>query len=141
MIKYRTTFTVDAADTDANDIMHYAKFLDWFEVARRDLMNKIGLPFDQLEAEEGLIMPIIKISVSYTAGAKAGQELHCVTEIRDILHNRFEYFYSIRLEADKESEIVSGKTVHVFASTGGKTTKLPPEMEAIIREKWGTTFE
>lgn len=141
MIKYRTTFTVDAADTDANNIMNYAKYLDWFEATRTELMRKLGLPFDKLEAEEGLIMPIIKISVSYTAGAKAGQELHCVTEIRDILHNRFEFFYSIRLDEDKESEIVAGKTRHIFASTGGKTTKLPPEMESVIRDHWGTTFE
>ncbi|MCF7797318.1 MAG: acyl-CoA thioesterase [Lentisphaeria bacterium] len=141
MIKYRTKFTVDAADTDANDIMHYAKYLDWFEIARNELMRKIGLPFEQLEAEQGLIMPIIKISVSYIAGAKAGQELQCVTEIRDILHNRFEFFYSIRLDEDKESEIVAGKTRHIFASTGGKTTKLPPDMETVIREHWGNAFE
>lgn len=141
MIKYRTKFTVNPADTDANGIMQYAKYLDWFAKARGDLMRKIGLPFEKLEREEGLIMPIIKISVSYTAGAKAGQELHCVTEIRDILHNRFEFFYSIRLDEDKESEIVAGKTRHVFASTGGKTTKLPPAMESIIRDNWGTTIE
>ena len=140
MIKYRSTFTVQPEDTDANDLMQYTKFLDWFEVARGELMQKIGLPFNQLE-NDGIIMPIIKIEVNYTAGAKSNQELHCVTEIRDILHNRFEFFYSVRIDKDKESEIVSGKTVHVFASTGGKTTKLPPEMEAVIREKWGSTFE
>jgi len=140
MIKLRSKFTVQAKDTDSNGIMHYAKYLDWFTEARNELMNNLGLPFDQMEAD-GLIMPIIKIELSYTAGAKAGQELHCVTEIRDILHNRFEFFYSIRLDADRESEIVSGKTVHVFASTGGKTTKLPPEMEETIREKWGSTVE
>lgn len=140
MIKFRRKFTVQSEDTDANDIMHYAKYLDWFAEARSDLMKKLGLPFEELEAN-GFIMPIIKIEVSYTAGAKTGQDLECVTEIRDILHNRFEYFYSIRMDSDKDSEIISGKTVHVFASIGGKTTKLPPEMETLIRSKWGTTFE
>lgn len=140
MIKFRRKFTVQKVDTDGNDIMHYAKYLDWFAEARSDLMNKLGIPFEQLEAN-GIIMPIIKIEVSYIAGAKVGEILECLTEIRDILHNRFEYFYSIRLDSDKESEIISGKTVHVFASIGGKTTKLPPEMETLIRNKWGTTFE
>ena len=140
MIKYRRKFTVLKEDTDNNDIMHYAKYLDWFAEARSDLMKKLGLPFEQLEAN-GIIMPIIKIEVAYTAGAKVGEVLDCVTEIRDILHNRFEYFYSIRMDPDKDSEIISGKTVHVFASIGGKTTKLPSEMETLIRGKWGTTLE
>ena len=120
--------------------MHYAKYLNYFEQARSALMKAMGVSFDGLE-KNGLIMPIIKVDVSYTAGAKQDQELDCVTEIRDILHNRFEFFYSVRADSDKESELVNGKTVHVFASPGGKTTKLPPEIEQVFREKWGTTFE
>ncbi len=140
MIKYHYRFKVGATDVGADGIMLYYKYLNYFESARSELMRSLGVPFDQLESD-GIIMPIIKIDVSYTAGAKLDQNLDCLTEIRDILHNRFEFFYSVRLNADKETELVSGKTVHVFASIGGKTTKLPPELERVFREKWGSTFE
>ena len=54
MIKHVTPIRVRYADTDQMKIVYYAKFFEYFEQGRSDLLRSIGLPYPQIE-EMGLL--------------------------------------------------------------------------------------
>ncbi len=139
MIRFDYHFRVRYKDIDRMGIMYYSRYFEYFEEARTEMMRALGLDYNKLE-ENGVLLPVIKAKASYIAGAKYDQKLILRTEIRDIHHNRIEFFYSVRMGEREEDELVTGKTVHAFVTPGGRTIRLPKEVEEILRKHWGETF-
>ena len=59
MIENKTSLRPRYADTDQMGIVYYAKYLEWFEVGRTELLRDIGLPYTTIE-REGIILPVIE---------------------------------------------------------------------------------
>lgn len=51
-------------ETDQMGIIHHSNYIRWFEEARIDFMNQIGLTYKKMEAE-GIISPVLKINCKY----------------------------------------------------------------------------
>ncbi|MFQ7173111.1 MAG: acyl-CoA thioesterase [Thomasclavelia ramosa] len=49
-------------ETDRMGIIHHSNYIRWFEEARIDYMNQIGLTYKKME-EEGIISPVLSISI------------------------------------------------------------------------------
>ena len=51
-------------ETDQMGIIHHSNYIRWFEEARIDFMNQIGLTYKTME-EEGIISPVLEINCKY----------------------------------------------------------------------------
>lgn len=51
-------------ETDQMGIIHHSNYIRWFEEARIDFMNQIGLTYKKME-EEGIISPVLEINCKY----------------------------------------------------------------------------
>ena len=51
-------------ETDQMGIVHHSNYIRWFEEARIDLMNQIGLTYKTME-EKGIISPVLEIDCKY----------------------------------------------------------------------------
>ena len=51
-------------ETDQMGIIHHSNYIRWFEEARIDYMNQIGLTYKKME-EEGIISPVLSINCNY----------------------------------------------------------------------------
>lgn len=83
MIKHVTTIRVRYADTDQMKIVYYAKFFEYFEQGRSDLLRSIGLPYPQIE-EMGLLLPVIEAHANYKRAARYDELLQTVTFLREM---------------------------------------------------------
>ena len=51
-------------ETDQMGIIHHSNYIRWFEEARIDFMNQIGLTYKTME-KEGIISPVLEINCKY----------------------------------------------------------------------------
>lgn len=137
MIKHTTDIRVRYADTDQMKFVYYAKYFEYFEQGRSDLLRDIGLPYPQIEAM-GLFLPVIEAHAKYKKAARYDDLLHVVTYFREIPVARIRLEYEILRDGETEP-IVEGYTVHTFLNAAtGKPTRAPAQfIEAIEKEMRG----
>ena len=51
-------------ETDQMGIVHHSNYIRWFEEARIDYMEQLGLGYDKME-EQGIISPVLSVEASY----------------------------------------------------------------------------
>ncbi|HXG00414.1 MAG TPA: thioesterase family protein [Bacteroidota bacterium] len=134
MIKHITDIRVRYADTDQMKFVYYAKYFEYFEQGRSDLLRDIGLPYPQIEAM-GLFLPVIEAHAKYKRAARYDDLLHVVTYFREIPVARIRLEYEVFRDGENEA-IVEGYTVHTFINAAtGKPTRAPAQfIEAIEKE-------
>ncbi len=134
MIKHTTDIRVRYADTDQMKFVYYAKYFEYFEQGRSDLLRDIGLPYPQIEAM-GLFLPVIEAHAKYKKAARYDDLLHVVTYFREIPVARIRLEYEVFRDGEAEA-IVEGYTVHTFLNAAtGKPTRAPAQfVEAIEKE-------
>jgi acyl-CoA thioester hydrolase len=134
MIKHTTDIRVRYADTDQMKFVYYAKYFEYFEQGRSDLLRDIGLPYPQIE-EMGLFLPVIEAHAKYKRAARYDDLLHVVTYFREIPIARIRLEYEVYKDGESDPLVV-GYTVHTFVNAvSGKPTRAPAQfIEAIEKE-------
>ena len=51
-------------ETDQMGIVHHSNYIRWFEEARTDFLEKLGMGYDRMEAEV-IISPVLSVSCEY----------------------------------------------------------------------------
>lgn len=124
LLSHTTTLRVRYADTDQMGVVYYAKYLEYFEVARTEFLRVHGLPYRALE-EAGYMLPVAEASVKYFKGATYDDELLISASLEPINSPRLNITYSIRRKSD-DVRIVEGATMLVFTDkTTGKPVRPP----------------
>ena len=121
MIESRQQVTVRYAETDMMGIVYHGNYLPWFEIGRTTLLEEMGLPYRQLEAD-GFRLPVLEVAVKYVRPALYDDTLTIVTKMREkpALRIRLEY------EVYRGSELLAtGQTMHAFVDREGKPVRPP----------------
>ena len=125
-MRHTTTLRVRYADTDKMGIVYYAKYLEYFEVARTEMLRAFGLPYRDLEAA-GFELPVASASIKYYKGAKYDDEIEVVAEFTPQDSPRVPINYQVRDKATGEL-LAEGETTLVFINTQTGRPSRPPEV-------------
>jgi acyl-CoA thioester hydrolase len=124
MLSYTTSIRVRYADTDQMGVVYYAKYLEYFEVARTEMLRSIGLPYREIESR-GYMLPVASASVKYYAGAVYDDELLVAATIIPKHSPKIEVHYEVRRAGDN-AMIAEGDTTLVFVErSSGKPVRAP----------------
>jgi acyl-CoA thioester hydrolase len=118
MFSTETMLRVRYADTDQMKMVYYAKFLEYFEQGRSDLLRGMGLPYPEIE-EMGYYLPVVEAHLRYLRSGRYDDALRVKTMVKEMPQVRIRIEYEVTNDATKEL-LVEGYTVHSFvnASTG-----------------------
>ena len=118
MIVTRTEIRVRYADTDQMKMVYYAKFFEYFEQGRSDLLREVGLPYSRIE-ELGYFLPVAEAYAKYVKPARYDNLLTVSTVLREIPRARVNIEYEVH-ESGAGDLIATGHTIHSFidAKTG-----------------------
>jgi acyl-CoA thioester hydrolase len=136
----RTLFTtsqirVRYADTDQMKSVYYAKYYEYFEQGRSDLLREIGMPYPEIEAL-GYFLPVIESHAKYYSSARYDELLEVKTIVREIPAARIRIDYEIRRSGD-ERILVDGYTVHGFVRADtGRPTRAPAVFIELLESKF-----
>lgn len=108
-------------DVDAMRIVWHGHYVKYFEIARCELLNKIGYGYREME-QSGFGWPVIDLHVRYLKSATLGQELICTAKIVEY-ENRLKIEYEIHC-AKSGDRLTKGHSIQVAVSLGENEMQL-----------------
>ncbi len=113
-------------ETDTMQVVHYSKYLVYFEAGRIELLRSLGLVYRELE-KDGLLIPVVRAVADYHAPARFDDEIKVRTWISKVGNSSIRFDNEITRLPENEL-LCAGHTVHVLVDKGGKPIKVPQEI-------------
>lgn len=116
-------------ETDQMQVVHHSNYIRWFEEARIDFLEQLGLPYQVME-EKGIICPVIEIGAKYMRMVKFGDTVRIRSKIE--VYNGIKLILSYQV-ISTETKLIhcTGESQHCFLSKKGKPIFLKKEQPAI----------
>lgn len=121
-------------ETDQMGIVHHSNYIRWFESARIDYMEQMGIPYKKME-EAGIICPVLTASCEYRKMTYFGDTVLVKPSIESYNGIRLVITYQVVNKATGALN-ATGKTSHCFLNKEGKPVtlkKAAPETDAVFR--------
>lgn len=120
--------------TDQMGIIHHSNYIRWFEEARCDMMEQMGLGYKLME-DCGIISPVLSMHCEYKSMTRFGEtvEIRCILKEYNGIKMTVEY--SITDKETGELRCV-GESRHCFLSREGRPVSLKKqylEMDKVFR--------
>lgn len=132
-----TQIRVRYADTDQMKMVYYAKYFEYFEQGRSDLLREMGLPYPEIE-KRGLYLPVVEAHAGYLSPARYDDELAVKTIVTEVPSVRVRIDYEVHRQASGE-QLAFGHTVHIFVNaTSGRPSRAPDWFTSAVRLKLGS---
>ena len=91
--------------------VHHSNYLNYFEMARIDWLNKIGFSYKELESQ-GIVMPVVSANINFKIPAFFDDSLTVKLFVESIPKATIKINYIIFNESEKE--IANGHTILAF---------------------------
>lgn len=122
-------------ETDQMGIIHHSNYIRWFEEARLDMLEQMGMGYAMLE-QQGIISPVLEVQCEYKSMTHYGETVEIYTSLKEYNGIRMTIEYTV---VDKESGQLRcvGISRHCFLTRDGKPVSLKRnylEMDKTIRE-------
>ena len=104
-------------ETDQMGIVHHSNYIRWFEEARMDYMEKMGMGYAQME-EAGILSPVLNVEANYLRMVHFGETVSIQTSIRE--YNGIKLTVGYEIISDKTGMVhCRGTSKHCFISKAG----------------------
>jgi acyl-CoA thioester hydrolase len=126
------TYRVRYSEIDKLGTFYNSRALDWFEVARVELMRAMGVGYAEMEAK-GYCLPLIEANVQYLG--RAGFDDLLKMSATAAMSGKARVRFDIEIvQADGGAPVAKGYTVHAVTDPAGRPTR-PPEYFVRALEK------
>jgi acyl-CoA thioester hydrolase len=120
------------AETDRMDVVYHANYLIWFETARIQMLDEIGIPYRDVEAR-GLLIPVLSASLDYKIPAKFDDHIEVHLYMKEKPRARFKFEYAVKRG---DTLLCTGTTSHGFMDTSGRGMRPPEAFLKLIESFW-----
>lgn len=109
-------------ETDQMAIVHHSNYIRWFEEARVDWMQQVGVPLTAIEAR-GIVIPVVSVSAKYKTMVRFGEDVAIRTQLTKYNGVRFLFHYEIR---DVATGVLrtTGESEHCLMDDQGRIVNL-----------------
>lgn len=125
-------------ETDQMGIIHHSNYIRYFEEARLDWMEQIGLDYRQLE-EMGIMIPVLSAQCRYLIPVRFGDEIEISVKLAKFDGIKMEFSYEI-YQRETGRLCTTGQTGHCFLDSRMKPLRLKRQFPEIY-EKMLETLE
>ncbi len=125
MLSYKTEIRVRFSETDKMQFVHNAKYIEYFEIARTEMLRHYGLPYKMIE-DNGYEMPVIETFIKYKAPAYYDELLIVESLAAEYLSPRVRIEYKV-LRKENGQLLAEGYTILGFINKATKKISRPPD--------------
>ena len=109
-------------ETDQMGIVHHSNYIRWFEEARTDLMEQMGLGYDEMEAR-GILSTVLSVEADYLRMVHFGDTVTIEAYIKE--YNGIKLTVGYEVIDDKTGMVhCRGASKHCFINREGKPLSL-----------------
>lgn len=112
-------------ETDQMKMVHHSNYIRWFEEARIDYLEQLGMPYEDMEAK-GIISPVISVEAEYLRMVRFGDTVKIQAKIKEYNGIKLTIGYEVE---DETTGMVhcKGITRHCFLNEKGRPVSLKRE--------------
>ena len=132
MIHSVTKIRVRYAETDRMDVVYHSNYLIWFEVARIQMLDEIGIPYREIEAR-GLFLPVLSVSAVFKSPARFDDHLEVHLYMKKKPRARMHFDYEVLRQGEL---LATGESNHGFMDRQGKGQRPPEDLVAKFDSIW-----
>lgn len=122
-------------ETDQMGIIHHSNYIRWFEEARLDMMEQMGMGYDVME-KQGIISPVLSIRCEYQSMTRFGETVQILANLKEYNGIKMAIEYTVLDKATGQIRCV-GESRHCFLTKEGNPVSLKRhyiEMDKAFRE-------
>ena len=123
---------VNYYETDRMGIVHHSNYIRYFEEARLDMMDKIGLQYAQIETR-GIMIPVLFVECNYIKPLRFGDVFRVEPKLTKYTGLKMEVSYEIYHEKTDEL-VTTGKTGHCFLYPDMKPVRMKRDFPDIYEK-------
>ena len=106
--------------------VYYGRYLEYFEVARTEMIRSLGMPYSDLE-DSGIMLPVVNARIDYKAPIYYDELFHVSVMLYDIPTVRLETFYEVRTERSDTPHAVGKVTLCFMKEQNRKPCRAPKQ--------------
>ena len=122
-------------ETDQMKVVHHSNYIRWFEEARIDIFEQIGLGYKAME-ENGIISPVVGVQAKYKTMARFYDTV--VINLRFVKYTGIRLYIEYTITDKTTGEVrCTGESEHCFIDTEGKIISIKrsyPEISKVLEE-------
>lgn len=116
-------------ETDQMGIVHHSNYIRWFEEARIDYMDQLGLGYSEME-KQGIISPVLSVEANYLRMLHFGDSVTIDAWIKE--YNGIKLTVAYEVTGDKTGKVYcKGTSKHCFLERTGRPLSLKQSSPAI----------
>jgi acyl-CoA thioester hydrolase len=127
-VEHTVKLRVRFAETDAMQVVYYAEYFVWFEVARTELFRAIGMPYSVISRKRGFHTPVVQAHADYKSSARYDDEVAVRVWASKVGTSSVRLDYEVTKLPDKVL-LCTGHTVHVLIGEDGKSKEIPADIK------------
>ena len=105
VLQYIHTLRSRYGETDQMGYVYYGRYLEYFEVARTEMIRSLGFSYKKLE-EQGVMLPVIYSQIEYKLPVFYDEEMKIEVSIFEKPLVRLETFYRVFTERSDSPNIL-----------------------------------
>ncbi|MGJ3238927.1 MAG: acyl-CoA thioesterase [Anaerolineae bacterium] len=117
------TFHVRYAETDAQQIVHHASYIVYFEEGRSEYLRQQGTSYADFEVS-GFFLAVSDVQARYIRPARYDDRLTVRCWVSKARSRMIQFDYEIKL-ANSDLLLVTGRTQHICLNREGAVTRIP----------------
>ena len=114
------------SETDKMGYVYYGHFLQYFEVARTEMVRSFGVSYAEME-ENGFMLPVVSAELEYKAPVLYDEEIRIDLELFDVPGIRLNTYYKVYSVQTGQLK-TRGKVVLVFMDATTRRPVRAPEL-------------
>jgi acyl-CoA thioester hydrolase len=122
MIKITIKIRVRYGETDQMGVVYNANYIRYLEIARTELLRKVGLPYREIE-KKGFLLPVYETFIRHKAPARYDDILEVEASYKDLKSPVVHIDYKI---TNNSKLILEGYTKHPFIDKISYKPQKPP---------------
>ncbi len=124
------TIRVRYAETDQMKVAHHAAYLVWFEEARTQLCRSRGVTYRDMEANQGLFLPVVEVKCRYGGPARYDELLTVEVRVAELSRRSVRFRYRV---LRGETALAEAETYHILVDAAGRPRVWPDEVVRALR--------
>ncbi|WP_069129985.1 acyl-CoA thioesterase [Rhodohalobacter halophilus] len=105
VLNYSHTLRSRYGETDQMGYVYYGRYLEYFEVARTEMIRSLGFSYKKLE-DEGIMLPVIYSQIEYKAPVFYDEQMRIEVSVFDKPLVRLETFYRIFTDRSENPNVL-----------------------------------
>lgn len=116
-------------ETDQMGIVHHSNYIRWFEEARTNILEQLGMGYDEME-RQGIMIPVLGVEADYLRMVHFGDTVSIRTKLQEYNGIKLTLEYEI---VDEQTGMVHcrGLTKHCFLNKKGRPVSLKKDHPSI----------